>query len=348
MATPLHAVTNLPRNLPCLAALLFGACVPTAPDPPPSGGADPDAPWLGNDPCPEATAGIELEESAPFTAGGTPAPLVVLMGGGVEVDEAAVAFAEAAGGGDLLVLRATGSTSSYTEWFAEELSLSPRPAAVGTVLLNDPDAGDDGAVLCRVARADALWLAGGDQSDYLLRWPNTLHEALARAVTRGVAVGGTSAGAMSLSSLAFDAAQGSIDSDLAMAAPLDDAVSLSDSPFAAPALQGTLVDTHFSERARLGRLVTFLARAGHQGTPVTGLGIDEETAVVIDGDTVSVSGAGEAWLVSLQGEVALAEGAPLDAVASVAPLSAQGRWPATSGADAPGAVPFTVVDGQAQ
>lgn len=339
---------NPPRTLLWLAALLWGACVPTAPAPAPPGVDDPDAPWRGDGPCPEATAGMQLDESAPFTAGGTPAPLLVLMGGGVEVDGAAIAFAEAAGGGDLLVLRATGSTSSYTEWFAEELSLSPRPAAVGTVLLDDPAAGDEDAVLCRVARADALWLAGGDQSDYLLRWPIALHEALARALARGAAVGGTSAGAMSLSSLAFDAAQGSIDADEAMAAPLGDRVSLSPSPFAAPPLRGTLVDTHFSERDRLGRLVSFLARAAYEGTPVTGLGIDEETAVVIDGDTVSVSGAGEAWLVSLQGEVALTEGAPLDAVASVAPLSAQGSWPATSGADAPGAVPFTVVDGQAQ
>lgn len=339
------------RATPLLLAALLGACLPPAPnDPPPDPAqpANPDAPWLGSEPCPEATAGLQLEETGPFTAGGTPAPLLVLMGGGVEVDEAAISFAEAAGGGDLLVLRATGSTSSYTEWFAEELTLSPRPAAVGTLLLEDPAAGDDDAVLCRVARADALWLAGGDQSDYLLRWPAALHQALARAIARGAAVGGTSAGAMSLSALSFDAAQGSVDADQAMAEPLADRVSLSPSPFAAPPLNGILVDTHFSERARLGRLVAFLARAAHEGTAVIGLGIDEETAVVIDGDAVTVSGAGEAWLVALQGEVALAEGAPLDAVASVAPLSAQQAWPPVSGDAAPGATAFRVVDGQAQ
>ncbi|MCC7071911.1 MAG: cyanophycinase [Deltaproteobacteria bacterium] len=333
---------KLPRTLPWLVALLWGACVPTAPEA--HVAPDPDERFLGNDPCPEASAGMQLEETAPFTAGGTPTPLLVLMGGGVEVDEAAIAFAEAAGGGDLLVLRATGSTSSYTTWFAEELALAPPPAAVGTVLLEDAAAGDDDAVLCRVARADALWIAGGDQSDYLLRWPTALHETFARAIARGVAIGGTSAGAMSLSSLAFDAAAGSVDASQALGDPLDDAVSLSPSPFAVDALEGWLTDTHFSERDRLGRLVAFLARAAHQGAPVLGLGIDEETAVVIDGNQVRVSGAGEAWLVALD-EAPTLDGGALDARAHVAPLSRQGSWPPTTGAAAPDTRALVVVDG---
>jgi cyanophycinase len=298
---------------------------------------DPDAPFLTDAPCADAAAGLTLEETAGFSTGDAPSPLVVLMGGSTEVDAAAIRFAEAAGGGDVLVLRATGSTSSYTSWFAGELPLDPAPRAVATLRLDDASVGADDAVLCRVARADAIWLAGGDQADYLLRWPKALHEALARAVARGVSVGGTSAGAMSLGALAFDAALDSVDAGEALAAPLAERVSLSSSPFAPRATAGVLVDTHFSERDRLGRLIAFVARGAHDGAPVVGLGIDEETAVTIDGASVQVTGAGEAWLVSLEDVAPLAADTPLDGSAFVAPLSAQSTWPPTTGAEAPGA-----------
>lgn len=339
----------MPRTLVALHCALLACCaMPPPNEPAPSPTTDPDARFLGTEPCPDPSAGLLIEESDDFRAGDDPAPLVVLMGGGVEVDDAAVRFGQAASGGDVLVLRATGSTSSYTTWFAEELALAPAPSAVGTVLIEDPDAGDDDAVLCRVARADALWLAGGDQGDYLVRWPAALHEAMARAVARGVAVGGTSAGAMSLSALTFDASLGSVDSTEALGDPLAEALSLSRSPFAVHALDDWLVDTHFGERERLGRLVAFLARAAHDGTPVLGLGIDEETAVVIEGESVDVSGAGDAWLVALDDAPALDRDTPLDARAHVAPLSRQAGWPPTTGAAAPDASALVVVDGVLQ
>jgi cyanophycinase-like exopeptidase len=105
------------------------------------------------------------------------------------------------------------------------------------------------------------------------------------------------------------------------------------------------VDTHFSERDRLGRLITFAARAAHDGEAVTGLGIDEATAVVIDDDSVQVSGAGDAWLVSLDGDAPLSDGSPLGAAAYVAPLSAQSAWPPVAGVQAPGAQRYVVTDG---
>ena len=50
-------------------------------------------------------------------------------------------------------------------------------------------------------------------------------------------------------------------------------------------MPGTLVDTHFTIRARLGRLATFLGRlAQDDGADVLGLGVDQETALaVVDG-----------------------------------------------------------------
>ena len=50
-------------------------------------------------------------------------------------------------------------------------------------------------------------------------------------------------------------------------------------------LEGVITDTHFSERARLGRLVAFLAKSEElAGRPLIGLGVDERAAVAVEGD----------------------------------------------------------------
>ena len=318
--------------------------------PPPPAPADPadvvdvDQRFLGAEPCPAAGAGLALEETAGFEAGDDPDAVVVIMGGSTEVDAAGARFAAAANGGDVLVLRASGSTASYTSWFGGELAVDPPPRAVATIRSDDVAAAADDSVLCRVARADAIWFAGGDQTDYLVGWPAALHQSLARALARGVAVGGTSAGAMSLSSLAFDARDGSLTSEEALLDPAASALSITTAPFASPLLAGFLVDTHFSERERLGRLIAFTARADSDGQPGIGIGIDEETSLTLDGDTLLVEGAGDAWLVRVTTST-VSPGSPLQAQALVAPLSLQSTWPPDSSEQAAGAVVVVVTDG---
>jgi cyanophycinase len=303
----------------------------------------PDDRFLTDDACPSPGAGVALEETAGAAMGDQPRPIVVVMGGSTEVDAAGARFAAAANGGDVLVLRATGSTSSYTSWFSGELAIDPPPRAVATIRTDDVAAGADDAVLCRVARADAIWFAGGDQTDYLVGWPAELHESLARAVARGVALGGTSAGSMSLSSSTFDAREGSLTSEEALLDPSSSALSITPSPFATAVLAGFLVDTHFTQRERLGRLIAFSARAAANGEPVTGIGIDEETSLTIDGDTLLVEGDGDAWIVRTTGTVAA--GSALSAQALVAPLSLQTTWPPRDDDQAPGSRVVDVADG---
>ncbi|MDP2341895.1 MAG: Type 1 glutamine amidotransferase-like domain-containing protein [Deltaproteobacteria bacterium] len=330
-----------------VAAVVSSCAAPSgdqaAVDPPIDNEPGLDDRFLGDEPCAAASAGLQIEETAGFAAGGAPRSVVVVMGGSTEVDAGGVRFAAAANGGDVLVLRASGSTSSYTSWFSEELPIDPAPRAVATVLTDDVAAGADDAVLCRVARADAIWFAGGDQTDYLVGWPKALHESLARAVARGVALGGTSAGSMALSSLTFDAREGSLTSEEALLDPAGSALSITPSPFSTDALDGFLVDTHFSERERLGRLIAFTARAAADGNAITGIGIDEETSLTIDGDTLLVEGAGDAWIV--QTTATITAGSALSAQALVAPLSLQTTWPPQSDAQAPGSALVDVDDG---
>lgn len=279
------------------------------------GGTQPDP---GPEPelaCPSAGSGIEVggdPGSEDTTV--TPERRVVLMGGGAEDNDAMTRFLEGAAGGDVLVLRASGSLTSYPNYF-QSLAPSPSPSSATTVRSTVPAAAGDPAVLCWVAGAEAIWLAGGNQWNYLGGWPVELHEALAQANARGVAIGGTSAGAVSLGEAAFDARFGTVTSSEALADPLHPDVSVSHPSFALPELQGMLVDSHFMERNREGRLLAFLARfltEGERGE-VVGLGLDEGVALVIREATFRVFGppGRAAWLYRVRGPATLEEGQPL-------------------------------------
>lgn len=266
--------------------------------------------------CPSPGVGVRIGgRLARDDAVRTPLRRLVLMGGGPEDDAAARTFVNGAAGGDVLVLRASGSLTSYPGYFGS-LGSDPVPASIETVLTTDPARGGDSAVVCRVGRAEAIWLAGGDQSDYLDGWPSELHDALAGAGGRDAALGGTSAGAMVLAEAAFRAREGSVTSAEALGDPAHARTTLTYPAFSAPELRSVLIDTHFSERGREGRLLAFLARfrVERGRAPVVGVGLDEGTALVIRDGTWDVSGpAGRAvWVYGFAGTTVLEPGVPLD------------------------------------
>jgi cyanophycinase-like exopeptidase len=164
-------------------------------------------------------------------------------------------------------------------------------------------------------RAEAVWIAGGNQWDYLGGWPASFQSRLATMEGDGLAVGGTSAGAMVMGEAAFNARHGTVTSADALADPLRPEVSVGYPPFSQPELQGILVDTHFTERGREGRLLAFLARfLDEKGyAAVTGIGLDEEVAVILeDGSyTVSTAGDGGLWAYRVEGPATLRAGEPL-------------------------------------
>lgn len=289
---------SLPTAL-VLAVML--ACTPAGTHGAPGTDAVPDA---GAADAGVADAGSMVPQDCPAVAGGAvegrlgdpgdhvsvPTRRVVLMGGAAEVDAASGTFVAAAGGGDVLVVRATGSVDSYTPYFFSELGAAPAPASVSTVRIPDRAASADPGVQCRVRGAEALWMAGGDQADYF-GWEIALHTALSGVHARGAAVGGTSAGAMALGSPAFTAALGSVSPSQALADPLGPAVTLAVSAFAAPEMAGVVVDTHFTARQREGRLLAFLARAlaNSAAAEVRGLGLDEQVALTVENDRFVVT-----------------------------------------------------------
>ncbi|MEN9839923.1 MAG: hypothetical protein RL177_1402 [Bacteroidota bacterium] len=225
----------------------------------------------------------------------TSIPLIFLGGGSTDQDEAMTRFLNAAGGGDVSVIRASGSTG-YNDYM---MGLS-RIHSAETFLLTSRDAAANPVTNTLISQSEALFIAGGDQWNYVQHWSGTTLDATIRTLkdAKRVPYGGTSAGAMVLGGRMFDASNGSVTSAEALANPFDPKVSLRAGLFGpATILQPFLIDTHFSERDREGRLMVFLARSIQSDDPPKGIGIDEKTAFVIDSNGIgTVYGMGFVWI----------------------------------------------------
>ena len=145
-----------------------------------------------------------------------------------------------------------------------------RLGAENTTVLNistREEANDSRAIKC-IDEATGIFFTGGDQ----LRITSLLggtggYEKLHEAYKRGVVIAGTSAGASVMSSTMIvegDSERAPHKNTLKMAPGMG-------------LINGVVVDQHFAQRGRLGRLLTAVA----QNPYVLGIGIDEDTAMVV-------------------------------------------------------------------
>lgn len=127
-----------------------------------------------------------LADITTATTGGT-----VLMGGGTDVDAAFQWMCQRSGNGDFLVIRAAG-TDAYNPYIQQ---LCPQENSVATLIIPNSTAANDPFVISTIQHAEALWIAGGDQSNYINFWQGTpVESALNNLIAQGVPTGGTSAG----------------------------------------------------------------------------------------------------------------------------------------------------------
>lgn len=246
----------------------------------------------------------------------TAQPGLLLAGGSTDQDDAMRWFLQRANGGDVVVIRASGADGYNRYLFSE---LGERVNSVETLLIDSRAVAFDPDVARKIRTAEALFVAGGDQAAYVRFWKDTpVEDALNFLLNeKRVPVGGTSAGCCVLGGLFFDAFHDTVDSPTALANPYDPKVSLQNGGFLeTPFLKNTFADMHFSERNRLGRLVTFLARAAKDWgiSNVRGIGVDEKTALAVDETGAGrVIGRGNVYLLEALALPARCEaGKPLD------------------------------------
>lgn len=219
---------------------------------------------------------------------------LALMGGGTDQADAFRWFAGKAGGGDLVVLRASG-TDAYNPYIAGLAKLN----SVTTIIIKDRSAASNPAVLERVRNAEALFFAGGDQWNYVRMWRGTpLAEAIQGLVKRNVPIGGTSAGLAVLGQYYFSAEHDTVQSPAALADPFDEKVTVARDFLTLPFMNGVITDSHFVRRDRLGRTIAFLARIVQDGwsPKARAIAIDEKNAVLVEADgTATLVGEGAAY-----------------------------------------------------
>jgi cyanophycinase len=133
--------------------------------------------------------------------------------------------------------------------------------------------------LKKIQTAHGLFFTGGDQLNITSLLGGTpLHNLIYERYKKGILIAGTSAGAAMMSSSMI--ISGSSDappkvSGVAIAPGMD-------------LIDSTIIDTHFSQRGRHGRLLTAIAHYPQ----VLGLGIDERTAMVFRNGEFKVIGEG--------------------------------------------------------
>lgn len=131
--------------------------------------------------------------------------------------------------------------------------------------------------------ADGVFFSGGDQLRITSQVGDTPIEQKVRALfRRGGLIAGTSAGATAMSETMLvrgTSAETHRIGDLHMAPGLG-------------LIRNVIIDQHFAERGRFGRLLGAVAH----NPRVLGIGVDEDTCAIVDGDSFRVIGSGAVYV----------------------------------------------------
>jgi cyanophycinase-like exopeptidase len=207
--------------------------------------------------------------------------LLVLQGGGDDVDENYIRMGAHGGGGDFVVLRATGD-DDYQAYIHGLCHCD----SVETLVIDNRAAASDPYVVETVRNAEALFIAGGDQANYVRFWKDTpLEDAINFVAAKPAPIAGTSAGMAILGEFSYSAmTPESLTSATALADPYATDLTLERDFLVVPRLAGIITDQHLQERDRIGRTVALMARLLQDGwtTEARAIAADRETAVHID------------------------------------------------------------------
>lgn len=211
---------------------------------------------------------------------------IAMMGGGADLDEAFRWLCGKANGGDFLIVRAHGG-ADYNPYVAGLCKVN----SVATLIISSRAAAQEPRVAEIIGQAEAIFIAGGDQSRYVNFWKGTpVGDAINAHVAAGKPIGGTSAGLAVLGQFVYGCLEDKPDdADLTsrevLADPYIKRVTVVRGFLRVPGLENTLTDSHFAKRDRMGRSLGFLARIVQDGWSKTPreIAIDEKSALLVEG-----------------------------------------------------------------
>jgi cyanophycinase-like exopeptidase len=222
---------------------------------------------------------------------------IALIGGGGEVPGAFQWLIARSGGGDVVIIRASGN---YL--YNQTIDSLGKINSVETLLINSRDLANNDSVAKIIRNAEMLFITGGDQSNYMRYWRDTKTEDAINYLLREkkVPVGGTSAGCAILTGFYYSGEKGSARSTV-LQNPFDTTVTIYNNDFLQPNFLTTVIsDQHYVARNRQGRHVVFLSRIIKDWKIFPkGIAPDERTAVCIDENgNAQVFGTGKAYFLS--------------------------------------------------
>jgi cyanophycinase len=202
---------------------------------------------------------------------------LIIIGGNGTPAEVYDLFFQLAGGCDARVIHIPSSTSTFheiedrREYYCDFYDRGPRSFEF---LHTDDRAEAEASDFARpLDEATGVWIGGGNQNRLASLFLDTgVVPGIQRVLRRGGVVAGTSSGAAIASErmICFGYTQAELDRGFAL-------------------YPKTIVDAHFTQRFREHRL----AHGVLQSPDCVGVGVDERTALIVQGRRLSVVGAGE-------------------------------------------------------
>ena len=220
----------------------------------------------------------------------TPTRRLMVIGGAEDkVGRARVLrrFVRLAGGADARVVVVPTASSVPDEMVAMYTEVFGRIGVTSVTAVAPVNRlhGDDPALIGPLTRATGVFMTGGNQLKLAQVLTGTpVGRAIHAAYDRGCVVAGTSAGASVVSSHMISMGDEGI-TPRQRSSQLSAGLGL---------LPDVVVDQHFDQRGRYGRLLSLVA----QSPSLLGMGVDEDTAALItDGHLLEVVGTGGVFLV---------------------------------------------------
>lgn len=137
-----------------------------------------------------------------------------------------------------------------------------------------------------IARATGVFFTGGDQARITDLLKDTESDRLLhQKFAQGLVIAGTSAGAAMMPDIMIVEGEAETNPRIEIAT-LEPGMGF---------LPGVAIDQHFAQRGRLGRLISALV----QQPAVLGFGIDENTAIAVNGDEIEVIGEGAVTIIDV-------------------------------------------------
>ena len=203
---------------------------------------------------------------------------LVIVGGALKDQTILKRFLDLAGGADvpIVVIPTAGGREDYNQYWRGLRQFKAAGATSLTVLHTyDPKVADTDEFAQPISEARGVWFSGGRQWRLVDSYFNTkVHAALQALLDRGGVIGGSSAGATIQGSYL---ARGDTETNTIMMGDHEEGLSF---------LKNVAIDQHLLKRNRQFDLIEIIEAKPE----LLGIGLDENTAIVVRGDEFEVIG----------------------------------------------------------